>query len=66
MTVNLLLYKHKVLFDAVIFNKGGKVFTDDRLEIAVVSSPDKSERYLIALSTPYYEGVEVETNRLAM
>ena len=50
----------------VIFNKGGKVIGDDRLEVAVVSSPDKKERYLVALSMPYYEGVEKETNRLAM
>lgn len=51
---------------AIVYNKGGKVIGDDRLEIAVVSSPDKKERYLIALSMPYYEGVERETNRLAM
>lgn len=51
--------------DAIIYNKGGKVFADDRLEIAVVSSSDKKERYLIALSMPYYDGVETETNRLA-
>ena len=51
--------------DAIIYNKGGKVIGDDRLEVAVVSSPDGSERYLIALSVPYYEGVEQETNELA-
>lgn len=51
---------------AIVYNKGGKVTADDRLEIAVVSSADKKERYLIALSTPYYVGVEQETNRLAM
>ncbi|MBQ9242025.1 MAG: serine hydrolase [Proteobacteria bacterium] len=49
-----------------IYNKGGKVIGDDRLEVAVVSTPDKRERYLVALSMPYYEGVEKETNRLAM
>ena len=51
--------------EAIVYNKGGKVFADDRLEIAVVSSPDKTERYLIALSMPYYNGVEKETNLLA-
>lgn len=51
---------------AIIYNKGGKVIGDDRLEVAVVTTPDKKERYLIALSMPYYEGVERETNRLAM
>ncbi len=51
---------------AIVYNKGGKVTADDRLEVAVVSSPDKKERYLIALSMPYYVGVERETNRLAM
>ena len=51
--------------EAIIYNKGGKVFADDRLEIAVVSSPDKTERYLVALSMPYYDGVEKETNLLA-
>ena len=51
--------------DAIVYNKGGKVTADDRLEIAIVSSPDKQERYLIALSMPYYIGVEKETNRLA-
>lgn len=52
--------------NAVVYNKGGKVIGDDRLEIAVVSSANKREQYLIALSMPYYEGVERETNRLAM
>ncbi len=50
---------------ALVFNKGGKVVGDDRLEIAVVSSKDGTERYLLALSMPYYEGVEKETNILA-
>lgn len=50
---------------ALVFNKGGKVVGDDRLEIAVVSSKDGTERYLLALSMPYYEGVEKETNVLA-
>lgn len=50
---------------AVIYNKGGKVIGDDRLEVAVVSSRDGSERYLIGLSVPYYDGVEKATNELA-
>ena len=50
----------------IVYNKGGKVIGDDRLEVAVVSTPNKKERYLVALSMPYYEGVEKETNRLAM
>lgn len=49
----------------LIYNKGGKVIGDDRLEIAFVSSPDKKERYLIALSVPYHTDVETDTNKLA-
>ena len=49
----------------LIYNKGGKVIGDDRLEIAFVSSPDKKERYLIALSVPYHADVETDTNKLA-
>lgn len=51
--------------DALVYNKGGKVIGDDRLEVGVVSSADGNEKYLIALSMPYYEGVENETNLLA-
>ena len=49
--------------DAKVYNKGGKVTSDDRLEVAVVTNGDA--RYLIALSVPYYEGVEEETNAIA-
>ena len=51
--------------DAIVYNKGGKVIGDDRLEVGIVSSADGREMYLIALSMPYYEGVESETNLLA-
>ncbi|MFA5624090.1 MAG: serine hydrolase [Bradymonadales bacterium] len=48
-----------------IFNKGGKVIGDDRLEVAVLSAHKSKERYLIALSMPQHDLVEEQTNELA-
>jgi hypothetical protein len=47
-----------------VYNKGGKVTADDRLDVALVLGPS-GERSLIALSVKYLEGIEVETNLLA-
>lgn len=50
---------------ATIYNKGGRVLGDDRLEIALVSAKNGTERYIIALSVPEHPLVESQTNDLA-
>jgi len=54
----------EVLGPVEVFNKGGKYVDDDRLEVALISQSNGSQRFLVAISLPYRDGIEAETNRL--
>ncbi len=55
----------RLIPNAKIYNKGGKVIGDDRLEIAYITDDNNVPRYLLALSLPYSEIVEQKTQELA-
>lgn len=56
---------HKAHPDYKIYNKGGRVIGDDRLEIAYITDNAGHPKYLLALSLPYSETVETRTQEFA-
>lgn len=48
-----------------IYNKGGRVIGDDRLEIAYITDEKDIPQYLLALSLPYSDSVEQRTQEFA-
>ena len=48
-----------------VYNKGGRVIGDDRLEVAYITDASGTPQYLLALSLPYSEQVEVLTQTFA-
>jgi len=51
--------------NAKIYNKGGKVVGDDRLEIAYITDSNDVPLFLLALSLPYSDDVEKKTQEFA-
>lgn len=48
-----------------VYNKGGRVIGDDRLEVAYITDEKGTPQYLLALSLPYSEQVEAQTQVFA-